>query len=139
MLDAARLFSIAPSECSRHEPDEAMIAAHEAKWIAKETLEKVMWSTGEICGSTALIRQSPIGAILSRHALAHDAWPPRYCRPNCRRVRIGRDYDTNRGSLAAVSPIETAAFQSFTTFQLSPALCRIGGRGNCAATTSISI
>ena len=41
-------------------PDRAMIAAHEAKWMAKETLEKVMWSAAEICGSTALFQKHPL-------------------------------------------------------------------------------
>jgi hypothetical protein len=37
----------------KQDPDAAMVAAHEAKWLAKETLEKVMWSVAEVCGSTS--------------------------------------------------------------------------------------
>jgi alkylation response protein AidB-like acyl-CoA dehydrogenase len=37
-----------------------MVAAHEAKWMAKETLEKIMWSAAEVCGSTSLFEKHPL-------------------------------------------------------------------------------
>jgi hypothetical protein len=43
----------------KHDVDGAMVAAHEAKWMAKETLQKVMWSAAEVCGSTALFENIP--------------------------------------------------------------------------------
>ena len=60
MLDAARLILYNAVRMFKNNPNEAMIAAHEAKWMAKETLEKVMWSAGEICGSTALFVNHPL-------------------------------------------------------------------------------
>ena len=44
MLDAARLILYNAVRMFKNSPNEAMIAAHEAKWMAKETLEKVIWS-----------------------------------------------------------------------------------------------
>jgi alkylation response protein AidB-like acyl-CoA dehydrogenase len=60
MLDAARLILYNAVRMFKSDPDGAMIAAHEAKWMAKETLEKVMWSGAEICGSTALFVRHPL-------------------------------------------------------------------------------
>ena len=60
MLDAARLILYNAVRMFKDNPNEAMIAAHEAKWMAKETLEKVMWSAAEICGSTALFINHPL-------------------------------------------------------------------------------
>jgi alkylation response protein AidB-like acyl-CoA dehydrogenase len=40
--------------------DGALVAAHEAKWRAKETLDRVMWSAAEICGSTSLFQKHPL-------------------------------------------------------------------------------
>ena len=60
MLDAARLILYNAVRMFKNEPNQAMIAAHEAKWMAKETLEKVMWSAAEICGSTALFVKHPL-------------------------------------------------------------------------------
>ncbi len=60
MLDAARLILYNAVRMFKRDPNEAMIAAHEAKWMAKETLEKVMWSAAEICGSTALFVKHPL-------------------------------------------------------------------------------
>ena len=60
ILDAARIILYSAVRMFKSDPDGAMIAAHEAKWLAKETLEKVMWSTAEICGSTALFVKHPL-------------------------------------------------------------------------------
>lgn len=60
MLDASRLLLYNAVRMFPKKPAEAMIAAHEAKWMAKETLEKVMWSAAEICGSTALFLKHPL-------------------------------------------------------------------------------
>jgi alkylation response protein AidB-like acyl-CoA dehydrogenase len=60
MIDASRLILYTAVRMFQKKPDEAMVAAHEAKWLAKETLQKVMWSAAEICGSTALFAQHPL-------------------------------------------------------------------------------
>ena len=60
MLDASRLMLYNAVRMFKPDPDAAMVAAHEAKWMAKETLEKVMWSAAEICGSTALFVKHPL-------------------------------------------------------------------------------
>jgi alkylation response protein AidB-like acyl-CoA dehydrogenase len=60
MIDASRLILYTAVRMFQKKPDEAMVAAHEAKWLAKETLQKVMWSAAEICGSTALFVQHPL-------------------------------------------------------------------------------
>ena len=60
MLDASRLILYNAVRMFKRDPDGAMIAAHEAKWMAKEALQKVMWSTAEICGSTALFERHPL-------------------------------------------------------------------------------
>lgn len=60
MLDAARLVLYTAVRMFKTDPAGAMIAAHEAKWLAKETLQKMMWSTAEICGSTALFVKHPL-------------------------------------------------------------------------------
>jgi alkylation response protein AidB-like acyl-CoA dehydrogenase len=60
MIDASRLILYNAVRMFKKDPDRAMVAAHEAKWMTKETLEKVMWSTAEICGSTALFQKHPL-------------------------------------------------------------------------------
>jgi len=60
MLDASRLTLYSAVRMFRQDPDGAMVAAHEAKWMAKETLEKIMWSTAEVCGSTSLFQRYPL-------------------------------------------------------------------------------
>ena len=60
MLDASRLILYNAVRMFKNDPDGAMVAAHEAKWMAKETLEKVMWSAAEISGSTALFQKHPL-------------------------------------------------------------------------------
>ena len=60
MLDAARLILYSAVRMFQADPEGAMVAAHEAKWMAKETLEKVMWNAAEICGSTALFQKHPL-------------------------------------------------------------------------------
>jgi alkylation response protein AidB-like acyl-CoA dehydrogenase len=44
----------------KEDPEGAMVAAHEAKWMAKEMLEKMIWSVAEVCGSTALFQKHPV-------------------------------------------------------------------------------
>lgn len=60
MLDAARLTLYSAVRMFQREPDDAMIAAHQAKWMAKEALQKIIWSAAEICGSTALFVTHPL-------------------------------------------------------------------------------
>jgi alkylation response protein AidB-like acyl-CoA dehydrogenase len=60
MLDAARLILYNAVRMFKSNPQGALVAAHEAKWMAKETLEKIMWSAAEICGSTALFVKHPL-------------------------------------------------------------------------------
>lgn len=60
LLDASRLLLYNAVKIFKHDPQAAMIAAHEAKWMAKETLEKVMWSVAEVCGSTSLFQKHPL-------------------------------------------------------------------------------
>lgn len=60
MLDASRLILYNAARMFKKDSQAAMVAAHEAKWMAKETLEKVMWSAGEICGSTSLFQKYPL-------------------------------------------------------------------------------
>ena len=90
MLDAARLILYNAVRMFKNSPNEAMIAAHEAKWMAKETLEKVIWSTRGNLRLDGAIRQTSAGTFLPRHALAHDAWPPRHRRADRRRVGVRR-------------------------------------------------
>jgi alkylation response protein AidB-like acyl-CoA dehydrogenase len=60
LLDASKLLLYNAVRMFRQDPDAAMIAAHEAKWMAKETLQKLMWSVAEVCGSTALFQKHPL-------------------------------------------------------------------------------
>ena len=60
LLDASRLTLYTAVRMFKNNPDLAMIAAHEAKWMAKETLNKIMWSAAEACGSTALFQKHPL-------------------------------------------------------------------------------
>lgn len=60
MIDAARLILYNAVRMFKNDADGAMIAAHEAKWMAKETLQKVLWSAAEVCGSTALFQKHPL-------------------------------------------------------------------------------
>jgi alkylation response protein AidB-like acyl-CoA dehydrogenase len=60
MIDAARLILYTAARMFKKDPEHAMVAAHEAKWMAKETLQKVMWSAAEVCGSTSLFQNHPL-------------------------------------------------------------------------------
>lgn len=60
MIDAARLILYTAARMFKKDPQHAMVAAHEAKWMAKETLQKVMWSAAEVCGSTSLFQNHPL-------------------------------------------------------------------------------
>jgi alkylation response protein AidB-like acyl-CoA dehydrogenase len=60
LLDASRLLLYGAVRMFKQDPDAAMVAAHEAKWMAKEMLEKVMWSVAEVCGSTSLFQKHPL-------------------------------------------------------------------------------
>jgi alkylation response protein AidB-like acyl-CoA dehydrogenase len=60
MLDAARLLLYQTVAQFKRDPEKAMVMAHEAKWLAKEALQKIMWWGGEICSSTSLFRQYPL-------------------------------------------------------------------------------
>jgi alkylation response protein AidB-like acyl-CoA dehydrogenase len=96
MLDAARLTLYTAVRMFKNDPDQAMIAAHEAKWLAKEMLEKMMWSTAEICGSTALFVNHPLERFYrdmhlhmmhGRHDIAAQIVGA---------SELGEPYDTNR-------------------------------------------
>lgn len=60
LLDGARLVLYTAVRMFKTDPAGGMVAAHEAKWLAKETLQKMMWNTAEICGSTALFVKHPL-------------------------------------------------------------------------------
>jgi alkylation response protein AidB-like acyl-CoA dehydrogenase len=60
MLDASRLTLYTAVRIFKGDTDGAMIAAHEEKWMAKETLQKIMWSAAEVCGSTSLFERFPL-------------------------------------------------------------------------------
>jgi alkylation response protein AidB-like acyl-CoA dehydrogenase len=60
LLDASRLLLYGAVRMFKTDPDAAMVAAHEAKWMAKEMLEKVMWGVAEMCGSTSLFQKHPL-------------------------------------------------------------------------------
>jgi alkylation response protein AidB-like acyl-CoA dehydrogenase len=60
MIDAARLILYTAARMFKKDPEHALVAAHEAKWMAKETLQKVMWSAAEVCGSTSLFQNHPL-------------------------------------------------------------------------------
>jgi alkylation response protein AidB-like acyl-CoA dehydrogenase len=60
MLDASRLMLYSAVRMFKIDSDAAMVAAHEAKWMAKETLQKIMWSAAEVCGSTSLFQKYPL-------------------------------------------------------------------------------
>jgi alkylation response protein AidB-like acyl-CoA dehydrogenase len=60
VLDASRLTLYTAVRMFKKDPDSAMVAAHEAKWMAKEALNKLMWSAAEVCGSTALFQSHPL-------------------------------------------------------------------------------
>jgi alkylation response protein AidB-like acyl-CoA dehydrogenase len=60
LIDASRLLLYNSVRMFKNDPDAAMVAAHEAKWMAKETLEKLMWNAAEICGSTSLFQNRPL-------------------------------------------------------------------------------
>ena len=96
MLDAARLILYSAVRMFKNRPNEAMIAAHEAKWMAKETLEKIIWSSAEICGSTALFVKHPLERFYrdmhlhmmhGRHDIAAQIVGA---------SELGEKYDTNR-------------------------------------------
>jgi alkylation response protein AidB-like acyl-CoA dehydrogenase len=96
MLDAARLILYNAVRMFKNDPSAAMIAAHEAKWMAKETLEKVLWNAGEICGSTALFVNHPLERFYrdmhlhmmhGRHDIAAQIVGA---------SELGEPYDTNR-------------------------------------------
>ncbi len=80
----------------KNNPNDAIIAAHEAKWMAKETLEKFIWSSAEICGSTALFIKHPLERFYrdmhlhmmhGRHDIAAQIVGA---------SELGEPYDTNR-------------------------------------------
>ena len=96
MLDAARLILYGAVRMFKNNPNDAMVAAHEAKWMAKETLEKIIWSTAEICGSTALFVKHPLERFYrdmhlhmmhGRHDIAAQIVGA---------SELGEPYDTNR-------------------------------------------
>ena len=96
MLDAARLILYTAVRMFKNRPNEAMVAAHEAKWMAKETLEKIIWSSAEICGSTALFVKHPLERFYrdmhlhmmhGRHDIAAQIVGA---------SELGEEYDTNR-------------------------------------------
>ncbi|MGZ9157119.1 MAG: acyl-CoA dehydrogenase family protein [Candidatus Binatia bacterium] len=96
MLDAARLILYSAVRMFKNNPNDAMVAAHEAKWMAKETLEKIIWSSAEICGSTALFVKHPLERFYrdmhlhmmhGRHDIAAQIVGA---------SELGENYDTNR-------------------------------------------
>jgi alkylation response protein AidB-like acyl-CoA dehydrogenase len=96
MIDASRLMLYNTVRMFQRDPDQAMIAAHEAKWIAKETLQRIMWSAAEICGSTALFQKHPLERFyrdMHLHMMhgRHDA-----AAQIVGAAELGEPYDVNR-------------------------------------------
>ena len=96
MIDASRLLLYNAVRMFKNQPSEAMIAAHEAKWLAKETLEKVMWHIAEMCGSTSLFVNHPLERFyrdMHLHMLhgRHDV-----AAQIVGASELGEPYDTNR-------------------------------------------
>jgi len=60
LLDASRLLLYQAVTMYKHDPNKAMVHAHEAKWMVKETLYKVMAGVGELAGSTSLFEKHPL-------------------------------------------------------------------------------
>ncbi len=60
LLDASRLLLYQAVTMYKHDPHKAMVHAHEAKWMVKETLYKVMSEVGELAGSTSLFEKHPL-------------------------------------------------------------------------------
>ncbi len=96
MLDASRLILYTAVRMFKADPGGALIAAHEAKWMAKATLEKMIWSSAEICGSTALFVNHPLERFYrdmhlhmmhGRHDIAAQIVGA---------AELGEPYDTNR-------------------------------------------
>jgi alkylation response protein AidB-like acyl-CoA dehydrogenase len=96
LIDASRLILYNAVRMFKTDSDGAMVAAHEAKWLAKETLEKVMWSAAELCGSTALFVKHPLERFYrdmhlhmmhGRHDVAAQIVGA---------AELGEPYDTNR-------------------------------------------
>jgi alkylation response protein AidB-like acyl-CoA dehydrogenase len=59
-LDASRLLLYNAVMTFKRDSEKAMVMAHEAKWMAKEMLRKVMWGVGEMAGSTSLFEKHPL-------------------------------------------------------------------------------
>ncbi len=57
LLDASRLLLYRAVSLYQHDRDKAMVEAHGAKWMVKETLQKVMWGVAELTGSTSLFEK----------------------------------------------------------------------------------
>lgn len=57
LLDASRLLLYRAVTRYKHDRDKAMVEAHGAKWMVKETLQKVMWGVAELTGSTSLFEK----------------------------------------------------------------------------------
>ena len=96
MLDASRLILYTAVRMVQRDGDRAMIAAHEAKWMAKETLQRIMWSAAEICGSTALFQKHPLERFyrdMHLHMMhgRHDA-----AAQIVGAAELGEPYDVNR-------------------------------------------
>jgi len=64
MIDASRLLLYHAVEVFKQDQARAMVMANEAKWMTKETLDKVMRWSGEVCGSTALFEKYPLERLL---------------------------------------------------------------------------
>jgi len=60
LLDASRLLLYQAATMYTNDPDKAMVHAHGAKWMIKETLYKVLSGVGELAGSTSLFEKHPL-------------------------------------------------------------------------------
>jgi len=95
-LDASRLLLYRAVELYKTAQTECMVMGHEAKWLAKETLDKVIRWSGEICGSTALFEKYPLERMVrdmhvhmlhGRHDIAAQVVGA---------AELGESYDLNR-------------------------------------------
>ena len=60
LLDASRLLLYQAVNMYKYDAQKAMVHAHAAKWMVKETLYRVTAGVGELAGSTALFEKHPL-------------------------------------------------------------------------------
>ena len=96
LIDASRLLLYRAVTLYKQDKRRAMVEAHSAKWMVKETLQKVMWGVAELTGSTALFTKYPlerfyrdmhVHMLHGRHDIAAEIVGA---------AELGEPYDVNR-------------------------------------------